>query len=86
MTGSDDTVQEVLWKALEEAWTLIDIEIMKELIGGHGKEDKSSHSCGRMVYKILKIDYGAENVANYVCNHSTKFESFLAIMSWLVLD
>ena len=34
VTGSDNTVREALWKALEEAWTLIDNEIMKKLIGG----------------------------------------------------
>ena len=39
-----------------------------------------------MVYKVLKINYGAKNVANYVCNHGTKFESFAAIILWLVLD
>ena len=39
-----------------------------------------------MAYKVLKADYGAKNVANYVCIHGTKFESFTAIISWLVLD
>ena len=39
-----------------------------------------------MAYKVLKIDYRAKNVANYVRNHGTKFESFAAIISWLVLD
>ena len=33
VTGSDNTFWEALWKALEETWTLIDIEIMKKLIG-----------------------------------------------------
>ena len=32
VTGSEDTVREVLWKALEEAWTLIDEEVMRGLI------------------------------------------------------
>ena len=27
--GSDETVREVLWKALEEAWTLIDVKMMR---------------------------------------------------------
>ena len=29
--GSDETVREVLWKALE-AWTLIDVKMMRRLI------------------------------------------------------
>ena len=33
VTGSEDTVREELWKALEEAWTLINKELMQELIG-----------------------------------------------------
>ena len=32
VTGSKDTICEALWKALEEAWTLIDAKIMKGLI------------------------------------------------------
>ena len=32
-TTNDNTAREALWKALEEAWTLIDSEIMKKLIG-----------------------------------------------------
>ena len=32
VTGSDDTVRKALWKALEEAWALIDTEIMKGLL------------------------------------------------------
>ena len=39
-----------------------------------------------MAYKVLKIDYETKNVANYVCIHGTKFESFAAIISCLVLD
>ena len=58
----------------------------EEVGRGHGKEDKSSYSCGGMVYKILKIEYRVENIANDVCNHGTEFESFPAIMSWLVVD
>ena len=38
-----------------------------------------------MAYKVLKIDCRAKNVAKYVCNHGTKFETFAAII-WLVLD
>lgn len=41
MTGNDDTIQEILWKALEEAWTLIDIEMVKKLIGGTEKRIKA---------------------------------------------
>ena len=32
VTGSDDKIREVLWKALKEAWTLIDEDMMKGLI------------------------------------------------------
>ena len=32
MTGGDDRVREVLWKALEEAWALIDEEMLKSLV------------------------------------------------------
>ena len=32
VTGSDNTVREGFWKALDEAWTLIDIKTMKKLI------------------------------------------------------
>ena len=39
-----------------------------------------------MIYKVLKINHGAKNVANYVYNHGTKFESFAAIILWLVPD
>lgn len=39
-----------------------------------------------MIYKILKIDYRVENIANYVFSYSTEFESFPAIMSCLMLD
>ena len=41
VTGIDDTVREVLWKVLEEAWTLIDIEIMKKLTGGRERMMKA---------------------------------------------
>ena len=41
VTGSDNTVWEALWKALEEAWTLINSETMKKLIGGMGKKIKA---------------------------------------------
>lgn len=34
MIGNNDIVREVSWKALKEVWTLIDIEMMKKLIGG----------------------------------------------------
>ena len=33
VTGSDNAVWEALWKALKEAWALINNEIMKKLIG-----------------------------------------------------
>ena len=36
VTGSDETVREVLWKALDEAWTLIDTEMMRGLISCGG--------------------------------------------------
>ena len=32
VTGGDDKVKEELWKALEEAWTLIDAEMVKGLM------------------------------------------------------
>ena len=82
VTGSDDTVREALWKALD----LGRYKNSEEVNRGHGKKDKSSYNCGGMAYKVLKIDYGAKNVANYVCNHGTKFESFAVIISWLALD
>ena len=65
---------------------LIDIKIMKKLINSMEKRVKVSHSCRRIVYKILKIDHLTDNVANHVCNHCTKFESFPAIMSWLLFN
>ena len=34
-----------------------------------------------MVYKILKIDSRVQNIVVLINNYSTKFESFLAIMS-----
>ena len=39
-----------------------------------------------MVYKVLKMNYWAKNIANYVYNHCKKFESFVAIILWFVLD
>lgn len=44
------------------------------------KEERSNYSYREIIYKILKINYLAENIANYVCIHDTKFESFLAII------
>ena len=32
VTGGDDRVREVLWKALEEAWALVDEEMLKSLV------------------------------------------------------
>lgn len=32
VTGSDDTVREVLWKVLKEAWVMINVEKFKGLI------------------------------------------------------
>ena len=40
VTGSDNTVWEALWRALEEAWILIDSEMMK-LIGGMERRIKA---------------------------------------------
>ena len=34
----------------------------------------------------IKNRLWSKNVANYVCNHGTKFESFAAFILWLVLD
>ena len=39
--GSDETVREVLWKALEEAWTLIDVKMMRRLIESMNRRIKA---------------------------------------------
>lgn len=49
------------------------------------KKDKNSYSGKIMVYKILKIDYRAENIANHVHNRSLKFESLPDVILWLVV-
>ena len=36
-----------------------------------------------MVLKILKINYKIKNIANYIYNYTTKFESFTAIILYL---
>ena len=38
---SDETVREVLWKALEEAWTLIDVKMMRRLIESMNRRIKA---------------------------------------------
>ena len=76
MTGGDNNVCEVLWKALD----LDRYQNNKEVNSGLWKKDKSSYNCGGMAYKVIKIDSRAKNIASYICNHGTK------LISWLVLD
>ena len=51
VTGSDDKVREVLWKALEEAWTLIDVDMMKGLIESMDRRIKAVMDADRWYTK-----------------------------------
>lgn len=84
MISNDDTSKVVFEQVLEENLDVDRYWKYEKFDKKHEKKNKSSYNCWKMAYKILKIDYQAENIANYIYNHSTIFESFSAIMSWLV--
>ena len=61
-------------KLLEEAWALINEEMLKSLVDSMKRRIEACNPVKRMLYEILKIYFSAQCACYNVCNYRRKFQ------------